>query len=129
LRDVFQDRRGGAVPGLIADCRWVQRQREREGTALNQGALDPGPPAVLLDDAAADGQTKAAAALVARIGRIDLLEAPEDGLQLVGRDDISVAAGAEVSWPERRPRIGGTTAAWATPPRPSPLAGPPSVHQ
>src|SRR5215211_4574566 len=105
LRDVFQGRRGGAVPGLIADCRWEQRQREREGTALTQGALDPDPPAVLLDDAAANGQTKAAAALVARIGRIDLLEAPENGLQLVGRDAPTLILDANQHL--AAPRFGG----------------------
>ena len=38
------------------------------------------------DDAAADGEAEAGAALVARIGRVDLLEALEDAVELVGRN-------------------------------------------
>jgi len=42
--------------------------------------MDP----VLLDDAAADGEAEAGATLLAGIGGLDLLEAVEDGVELVG---------------------------------------------
>ena len=41
---------------------------------------------MLLDDAAADGQTEAGAALLACVGVLDLLEAVEDGVELIGGD-------------------------------------------
>ena len=49
-------------------------------------ALCPDGAAVLLDDAAADGETEAGAALLAGVGGLDLLEAVEDGVELVGGD-------------------------------------------
>ena len=41
---------------------------------------------MLLDDAAADGEAEAGAALLAGVGGLDLLEAVEDGVELVGGD-------------------------------------------
>ncbi len=41
---------------------------------------------MLLDDAAADGEAEAGAALLASVGGLDLLEAVEDGVELVGGD-------------------------------------------
>ena len=41
---------------------------------------------MLLDDAAADGESEAGAALLAGVGGFDLLEAIEDGVELVGGD-------------------------------------------
>ena len=58
-------------------------------------ALGPDPPAVLLDEAAADGQAEAGAALLAGVRRVDLLEALEDRLQLVGRDATTLVGDAE----------------------------------
>ena len=49
-------------------------------------ALRPDGAAVLLDDAAADGEAEAGAALLAGVGGFDLLEAVEDGVELVGGD-------------------------------------------
>ena len=49
-------------------------------------ALGPDGAAVLLDDAAADGEAEAGAALLAGVGWLDLLEAIEDGVELIGGD-------------------------------------------
>ena len=70
------DRRRGAV----------QREREAERRALARLALGPDPARVLLDDRARDRQPEPGAALLALVGRVDLAEALEDRLQLVGRD-------------------------------------------
>ena len=49
-------------------------------------ALSPDGATVLLDDAAADGEAQAGAAFLAGVGGLDLLEAVEDGVELVGGD-------------------------------------------
>ncbi len=49
-------------------------------------ALSPDGAAVLLDDAAADGEAETGAALLAGVGGLDLLEAVEDAVELVGGD-------------------------------------------
>ena len=72
-----------------------RREGERERGALARLALGPDPPAVLLDEAAADGEAEAGAALLARVGGVDLLEALEDRLQLIGRDAATFVGDAE----------------------------------
>ena len=62
------------------------RQEYAECRSANRVAFGPDAAVVLRDDGAADGQAKSAAALLARIGCIDLLEAAEDRLQFVGWD-------------------------------------------
>src|SRR5712675_472292 len=57
-----------------------------EGGAEAEVALRPDGAAVLLDDAAADGEAEAGAALLAGVGGLDLLEAVEDAVELVGGD-------------------------------------------
>ena len=54
--------------------------------------LGPDPPAVLLDDRRADRQPEPGAALLAGVRGVDLVEAVEDPLQLVGRDAAAVVA-------------------------------------
>src|SRR5919106_4892641 len=56
-----------------------------------------------------------------------LPEGPAAGLlAATGRPPPPPAPPQLPGWrPERRPRTGGTTVAWVTPPRPSPLAAPP----
>ena len=49
-------------------------------------ALRPDGAAVLLDDAAADSETETGTALLASVGGFDLLEAVEDGVELIGGD-------------------------------------------
>ncbi len=53
-----------------------------EGGAGAEVALGPDGAAVLLDDAAADGEAEAGAALLAGVGGLNLLEAVEDGVEL-----------------------------------------------
>ena len=62
------------------------REHDVEGGSGYEIALGPDGAAVLLDDAAADGEAEAGAALLARVGGLDLLEAIEDGVEFVGGD-------------------------------------------
>ena len=57
-----------------------------EGGSEAEVALRPDGAAVLLDDAAADREAEAGAALLAGVGGFDLLEAVEDAVELVGGD-------------------------------------------
>src|SRR5215207_4660829 len=70
---------------------------------------------------------RAAAARRAAPPPRSLPERPAAGLlAATGRPPPPPAPPQLPGWrPERRPRTGGTTAAWATPPRHSPLAAPP----
>jgi hypothetical protein len=53
---------------------------------------------VLLDDASRDRETESGATLLARVGRVELLEAPKDRLQLIGRNAPTLIANtADVS--------------------------------
>ena len=51
---------------------------------------------MLVDDGAADGEAEAGSALLAGIGGLDLLEAVEDGLELVLRDAAALVRDAEL---------------------------------
>src|ERR1700678_3575357 len=64
----------------------VRRQREMKPAAFAWRAFGPDAAAVLLNDAAAEGEAKAGAAQSARVRSVALLEALEDALQLLGRD-------------------------------------------
>ena len=57
-----------------------------EGGSGTEVALGPDGAGVLLDDTAADGKTEAGSAFLAGVGGLDLLEAVEDGVELVGGD-------------------------------------------
>ena len=50
---------------------------------------------MLLDDGAADGEAEAGAALLAGVGGFDLLEAVEDGVELVGGDAAALVGDFE----------------------------------
>src|ERR1039458_8587769 len=71
--------------GRAGGARAREREREAEAAALPWGAVGPEAPAVALDDAAGDGQAETAAALLAGVGDVDLVEALEDRVELVGR--------------------------------------------
>jgi hypothetical protein len=68
----------------------VGGESEVEGGAFAQGAGGPDVAAVLGDDGAADGEAEAGAAHGAGVGGVDLLEALEDLLELVGGDAAAV---------------------------------------
>src|SRR5271170_1994547 len=57
-----------------------------EGGSGAEVALSPDGAGVLLNDAAADGEAEAGSAFLACVGGFDLLEAVEDGVELVGGD-------------------------------------------
>src|SRR5882757_5495189 len=95
----------GADAGVVvayqdgAFATWRERRREHDvGCAAGAGkhdvesgaeaevALGPDGARVLLDDAAADGEAEAGAAFLAGVGGLDLLEAIEDAVELVGGD-------------------------------------------
>src|SRR5271154_6214658 len=90
-----------------------------EGCALAGGAGGPDAAAVLGDDAAADGEAEAGAAHGAGVGGVDLVEALEDALELVGGDAAALiadldfglvgvdAAGAEVDLGAGRGELDG----------------------
>src|SRR6478735_1572456 len=61
-------------------------ESEQDGGPGPELALRPDPTPVPLHDAPADGQAEAGPALLAGVGGVHLLEALEDGLELVGRD-------------------------------------------
>ena len=61
-------------------------QEDAESGAADGIALSPDAARVLQDDGAANGQAQAAAAFLTRVRGVYLLEAAEDGLQLVGGD-------------------------------------------
>src|SRR6202171_2051771 len=63
-----------------------ERKGDLEDTSLPFDALGPDASPVGVHDAAADCQTEARAPFLPRIGRVDLLEALEDRLQLVRRN-------------------------------------------
>ena len=82
------DRRGDRA-------RAVRRRRRGRSARAATHSVVPGPcvvglrpdgAAVLLHDAAADGEAEAGAALLAGVGGFDLLEAIEDGFELVRRE-------------------------------------------
>ena len=62
------------------------RQHDVQRGSGAEVALRPDGAAVLLDDAAADGETETGSALLAGVGGFDLLEAVEDAVELVGRN-------------------------------------------
>ncbi len=63
-----------------------------EGGALAGGAGGPDAAAVLVDDAATDGEAEAGAAQGAGVGGVALLEAVEDVFELVGGDAAALVA-------------------------------------
>ena len=63
-----------------------------EGGALVGGAGGPDASAVLIDDAAADGEAQAGAAEGAGVGGVALLEALEDVFEFVGGDALTLVA-------------------------------------
>ena len=93
---------GSRVPPEGAGRHLLVGQEHPERRAANRVAFRPDAPRMLLHDGPADGQAQPAAALLARIGRIHLLEPAENGLQLVGRD-----AAALVDHRERDARRAG----------------------
>ena len=66
------------------------RQKDAEGRAADGIPLRPDVAAVLHHDGAADGQTQAAAAFLAGVRGVHLLEAPEDRFQLVGGNSAAL---------------------------------------
>ncbi len=58
-------------------------QHDVERRSGAEVALRPDGAAMLLDDAAADGEAEAGAALLAGVGGLDLLEAVEDAVELI----------------------------------------------
>src|SRR2546425_9058152 len=69
---------------------------EPERAAATRLALHPDGAAVLLDDGLADGETQTRTALLAGVGGLELLEAPEDRLALVGGDPAVVVLHAHL---------------------------------
>ena len=111
----------GADAGVVIadqDCAFAARgERRREhnvGGAAGAGkhdvkggpeakvALGPDGAAVLLDDAAADGEAEAGATFLAGVGWLDLLEAVEDAVELVGGDAAAFVDDFE------KDRVGGS---------------------
>ena len=66
-----------------ANCAWKHNVKSGPGADV---ALGPDGAAVLLNDAAADGEPESGAAFLAGVGGFDLTEAVEDGVELVGGD-------------------------------------------
>ena len=77
-------------------------QGEVEGGAFAEGAGGPDAAAVLGDDGAADGEAEAGAAHGAGVGGVDLLEALEDGFELVFGDAAALIADLDVALRWRR---------------------------
>ena len=71
------------------------RKHDVEGDTDTEVALGPDGAAVLLDDAAADGEAEAGAALLAGIGGLNLLESVEDGVELIGGDAAALVGDFE----------------------------------
>src|SRR5512132_251484 len=115
-------------PPASGGAQRTARQRSRCSPAVATGHPAPGGPwSRLAGSSLARGLWAGVARLVAPPPR-SLPERRAAGLLLAatGRPPPPPARlPLPGSRPERRPRIGGTTAAWATPPRHSPLAAPP----
>src|ERR1039457_3462416 len=71
---------------------------KQEAAALAGRAFGPDAAAVLLDDAAAEGQAQAGAAESAGVGGVTLLEAVEDAIELLGRDALALVLDDEADF-------------------------------
>ena len=80
---------------------------EEESAALANGAFGPDASAMLLDDAAAEGEAEAGAAESARIGGVSLLETLEDVLKFFGGDAASLIFDDEADLAESEGVAGG----------------------
>ncbi len=83
---------GVNAAGLV---RGAEREGEGERRPLTWCAVGPDAPAVLLDDRPADRQPEAGAGLLAVVGGVDLLEPPEDRLELAGRGAATLVTHAD----------------------------------
>ena len=87
-------------------------EEDAEGGSPNWIALCPDAPRVLHDDGAADGQAQPGAAFLAGVGGVDLLEAAEDGLELVGGDSAALIDDRERDAVGAGPQHDGDCGAW-----------------
>ncbi len=71
------------------------RKHDVEGCSGAKVALRPDGSTVLLDDASADSKAEARAALLPGVGSLDLMEAIEDGIELVGGDAAALVGDLE----------------------------------
>ena len=102
---VLHDERGAAVPPLLpstSPTASLDRGSVNQNVAPRPGSLSTQmrPPCCSTIERAI-GRPESGAALLARVGGVDLAEALEDRLQLVGRDAAAVVGHAE------QHRVGG----------------------
>ena len=71
---------------MRAGCFRFGRNADLKKTSPGRVFFSPDPAVMGVDDASADGEAQTGAALIARVRGVDLLEALEDGFELVGRD-------------------------------------------
>ena len=94
---------GGAGSGGLSG-ELGARQIEDEAAAAGGGSFGPDASAVAFDDRPTDRQAQAGAALLARVGGVDLREALEDHVQLVDRYAAAFVEHAELD----RVAVGGS---------------------
>src|SRR5208337_4847457 len=94
----LRDACGEEISARIVLAFWRGGQGEQEAAALAGRAFGPDAAAVLLDDAAAEGQAQAGAAHGAGVGSVSLLEAVEDMFQFLCGDAAALVLDDETDF-------------------------------